>query len=174
MKSGTSRSAQLIQAHTFSPCSTAKMRTSCLPSANMPWTLLSPEHCALAAPRCSESDRQALSWTTSNPSAYLIDSGLWTACKELRERMERRFDTEGWRRRIIPYRETPFEKELPDAPATATFTSSGERRCFTTYPKSDLFCLQPFDFDTIDWPTIRYQVPHILLALGFRSHSCCC
>lgn len=35
---------------------------------------------ALAAPQC---DKTALSrsWTASNPSAYLIDSGLWTACK---------------------------------------------------------------------------------------------
>jgi len=47
----------------------------------------------LAASRCSngKADR---SWTTSNPSTYLIDSGLWTACKESRERMEHRFQTE--------------------------------------------------------------------------------
>ncbi|RSL84896.1 hypothetical protein BHE90_000358 [Fusarium euwallaceae] len=32
------------------------------------------------------------SWTTNNPSSYLIDGGLWTACKESRAVIEQEYE----------------------------------------------------------------------------------
>lgn len=127
-----------------------------------------PQWCDLAAPRCSKLDPETPSWTVSNPSSYLMDSGLWTACKESREIMEKRYDTLGWRQRCREHRYTTlYCGERPDAPATNTFTSNGETQCFTTYPKSDLFCLQPYDFDTVDWVMLREYVPIFNYQFGF-------
>ncbi|KAH7129208.1 hypothetical protein EDB81DRAFT_623897, partial [Dactylonectria macrodidyma] len=115
----------------------------------------------LAAPRSDKGDKQSISWTASNPSIYLTDSGLWTACKDSRQAMEKRFDTLSRgrnRREANDYLTTPVRK-LPNNPATGTLTSNGETRCFTIYPKTDLICLQPFNMDTVEWRNLRKTVP---------------
>ncbi|KAK3360086.1 hypothetical protein B0T25DRAFT_119600 [Lasiosphaeria hispida] len=43
----------------------------------------------LAAPRGCRDNEHSYSWTaSSNPSAYMVDSGLWTACRTSRERID--------------------------------------------------------------------------------------
>jgi hypothetical protein len=92
------------------------------------------------------------SWTIDNDSAYLIDSGLWTACKESRHAMRRRFRPGDWQPIRRAFREqdikgiSPFRSSLskaPDAPVTAGFESNGEYQTLTVLPKSDLFILRP-------------------------------
>ncbi|RSL70851.1 hypothetical protein CEP53_001712 [Fusarium sp. AF-6] len=36
------------------------------------------------------------SWTTNNPSSYLIDGGLWTACQESRAVIEQEYEAKRW------------------------------------------------------------------------------
>jgi hypothetical protein len=94
------------------------------------------------------------SWTDENPSAYLIDTGLWTACRESRDAMARRFRPGYW----APIRKAFCEQakdwyfgcalprhEPPDAPVTGGFIHEGEHRAVTVYPKSDLFIIRPVD-----------------------------
>lgn len=54
-------------------------------------TLPNPDRLLLSAPLTNDPRPGDRSWTKSNPSAYLIDSGLWTACKESREVMKKHF-----------------------------------------------------------------------------------
>jgi len=46
-------------------------------------------HRGLAAPRL-QADSSEPSWTVANPSTYINNSALWTACKESNQRMEAR------------------------------------------------------------------------------------
>ncbi|KAK7416730.1 hypothetical protein QQX98_005056 [Neonectria punicea] len=127
-----------------------------------------PKWCNLAAPRCNELEPRTPSWTASNPSAYLIDGGLWTACKESREVMEKHFDTVAWRQKCCAYLDVWFTKDRPNAPATGAFTSNGNTQYFTMYPKTDLFCLQPHDVDTINWDDLTVYVPIFHWRYGFQ------
>lgn len=73
--------------------------------------------------------------------------------------MERRFKVVEWDRK----RETitlpcPL-KNLPDAPATVSFTSNGEWQCCLTFPKTDLFHLRPFNAETVEWEHLWSRVP---------------
>lgn len=112
---------------------------------------------SIAAPRCDHTNPRC-SWANSNPSAYFIDSGLWTACRESREAMERRFRALQWTIDVFSRLPSiPYDKGL-GRPANATFKSNGEIQQFTTYPGSDLFCLQPFDIDTADWPMVEMSI----------------
>lgn len=72
---------------------------------------------------------RTLSWTQNNPSTYLIDGGLWTACKESYLAMKRRFH--GGRQEL----------------RTGSFIRQQHRNAthyqlFTTYVKRDLFIFQ--------------------------------
>ncbi|KAK4151615.1 hypothetical protein C8A00DRAFT_35707 [Chaetomidium leptoderma] len=117
--------------------------------------------CSLAAPECvldGPAQRQS-SWVRGNRSAYLMDSGLWTACTESREAIRRRFkvaerDMKGAAVDLETYRETH-----PDAPASVSFTSDGERRCCLTHPRTDLFLLRPFNATTANWEYLDIRVP---------------
>ncbi|CAM1501012.1 Fc.00g101740.m01.CDS01 [Cosmosporella sp. VM-42] len=110
----------------------------------------------LAAPRCNKSDPQNFSWTESNPSAYLLDQGLWTACKESREVMEKRHPvTEDTLDEVKP-------RQLPDCAMAGSFSSNGEFQYFTVYPRSDLFCFQPLDLGFGDWEHCSGRFPLFL------------
>jgi hypothetical protein len=119
--------------------------------------------CSLAAPRSHPSDdaQQQFSWARGNRSAYLIDSGLWTACTESRDAAERRFKVAEWdRKRWDMLRDGPgIGKNAPDAPATASFKSNGEWQLCLTHPKSDVFLLRPFDAETVAWYSLPFSVP---------------
>ena len=116
---------------------------------------------SLAAPQSHTSDdhHQQFSWVRGNRSAYLIDSGLWTACMESRDAIERRFKVAEWDLKRQDMRLPNLRKNLPDAPATALFTSNGEWLYCLTHPKSDLFLLRPFNAETVDWDTLWTPVP---------------
>ncbi|RYP89916.1 hypothetical protein DL770_003937 [Monosporascus sp. CRB-9-2] len=91
-----------------------------------------PEDCdmssTVAAPRCNRSEPNARSWIASNPSTYLIDGGLLTACKESREAMNKHLRAvEPWDR--INSDNYNQEKD-PDAAVTASLVQDGERRYF--------------------------------------------
>lgn len=102
--------------------------------------------CGWAAPR---GEGSSYSWTASNPSVYLIDGGLWTACTESRERMEKHFRYQELRRELSEFCGSWWER--PDAPATGALLRNGEEQAFTVYPRTDLLCLQPFDPETLCW-----------------------
>ncbi|KAK5654578.1 hypothetical protein OQA88_7207 [Cercophora sp. LCS_1] len=49
-----------------------------------------PLHTGVASSR--DPTAVAVSWTANNPSTYLVDAGLWTACQESKRVMEREHD----------------------------------------------------------------------------------
>ncbi|KAK4452246.1 hypothetical protein QBC34DRAFT_42342 [Podospora aff. communis PSN243] len=85
-----------------------------------------------------------MSWTAHNPSAYLIDYGLWTACKESREVIEKAFKS----RKCI---EPQFPTSHSGVSSTAAFSSKGRAddngttgRCYlTVFHNQDLFIIHP-------------------------------
>lgn len=104
--------------------------------------------CGLAAPRYSSASHA--SWSDKNPSAYMVDAGLWTACYESRYEMER------------AYKQSLFRagQNLYDSPCTAIIpASSGEDLHITVRPTTDLFILQPFRAETIDWVNLGKNIP---------------
>ncbi|KAM5354866.1 hypothetical protein ACJ41O_001512 [Fusarium nematophilum] len=116
--------------------------------------------CRLAAPG------GAKSWKDNNLSAYLIDGGLWAACKESRLVMERRFQCQKWRPLPRDDQERRDRQRMPrektrDMPATGYFTGDdGVAHYFTVCPHRDLFILQPQDMNTINWgrPNLDIQI----------------
>lgn len=106
----------------------------------------------LAAPRAQRANE--LSWVDGNKSAYMTDSGLWTACWESRTRMLWRFRTSnkavtmGFRR-----------------------DNNGERQYLTIQPEEDLLCFQFAKLSVIhpskdmfwhciqDLPTLQWRKP---------------
>jgi hypothetical protein len=138
------------------------------------WSLLSQhamrhplaERCCLAAPHArsdtsDDNQEKQFSWVRGNRSAYLIDSGLWTACTESRDAMERRFKLAEC---DIKSAAMPLErpaKNLLNLPVTELFqvTPNGEwRRCLTR-ADTDLFLLRPFNSDTVEWECVRTPMP---------------
>ncbi|KAI8716431.1 2EXR domain-containing protein [Fusarium sp. LHS14.1] len=94
------------------------------------------------------------SWTTNNPSSYLIDGGLWTACKESRAVMEQEYESKRWRA-FTNGRKNDFEfkmrvydfpgDSLPEEErmsAMGYFLNNGSPHYFTVLPEMDLFFLQ--------------------------------
>ncbi|KAK5661456.1 hypothetical protein OQA88_11357 [Cercophora sp. LCS_1] len=105
---------------------------------------------ALAAPQCDKT-MTLRSWTASNPSAYLIDSGLWTACWESRDWMKMRYQPESRHQR------SPAQVLDPNQPVIGTLKSQDKTQRLITYPGKDLFCLQPFNPDTICWTQVMAE-----------------
>ncbi|KAI1777492.1 hypothetical protein F4818DRAFT_457321 [Hypoxylon cercidicola] len=146
-------------------------------SNDVEWSVLSQysmrhqdvTRCGLAAPQNQTSNhhQQQFSWTKGNRSVYMVDSGLWMACRESREAMERRFRVTEW----DIERETMFfsnpRGDMPDAPATASFTSNGEKQRCLIYPKSDLILLQPYSPDTVYCNYLIRTVPIFDRAIMF-------
>ncbi|OTA68810.1 hypothetical protein K449DRAFT_399138 [Hypoxylon sp. EC38] len=121
--------------------------------------------CGLAAPRCNSAEPERPSWFDNNPSVYMEDSGLWTACKESREAMIRRFGNHK-----VAYQKSPEDSEagveylkppeFNDAPATGTMIQNGKIQYFTVCPSTDLFCLQPFgEHKAVCWKGFEEDVP---------------
>ncbi|RYP55714.1 hypothetical protein DL771_012455 [Monosporascus sp. 5C6A] len=112
---------------------------------------------AVAAPCCNRSEPTARSWTASNPSTYLIDGGLLTACKESREAMNKHVRAvEGGHRSDLD--KNYDQSKDPDAATTASFLLDGERWFFRVKPELDLFIVQPYDFNSLDdWDTFGHH-----------------
>ncbi|KAI0882285.1 uncharacterized protein GGS22DRAFT_49893 [Annulohypoxylon maeteangense] len=137
--------------------------------------------CGLAAPRCNREQPFTPSWFDNNPSVYMEDSGLWTACWGSRRAMIRRFGNRkvSYRKETLAQRFLGQAPEYNDAPATGTMVQDGRTQYFTVCPKTDLFCLQPFHKNgNVRWPTLERDVaifnirgsPRAHIALEFDPH----
>ncbi|KAK3291174.1 uncharacterized protein B0H64DRAFT_409989 [Chaetomium fimeti] len=118
----------------------------------------------LAAPQClpkgvdfSPASREAapISWTLNNPSTYLIDSGLWTACKESMLIIEREFQAPArlqheWSpSEVKSFRAKRGRFTLPETTTYKIFDHSS-LRYFTIFPLQDLLILKPPEVSYFD------------------------
>ncbi|OTB04944.1 hypothetical protein M426DRAFT_261296 [Hypoxylon sp. CI-4A] len=111
--------------------------------------------CSLAAPRCSKENPDRFSWIDNNPSMYMEDSGLWSACTESRAAMIRRFGNHRATDRL-----RKFEEPLNSAPATGTMLQDGRIQYFTVCRKTDLFCIQPvYSQKPVSWDFFQINAP---------------
>ncbi|KAM0355139.1 hypothetical protein ACHAPU_001000 [Fusarium lateritium] len=86
-----------------------------------------------------------------NISTYLIDGGLWTACKESRLVMEKHFKQSDWPIRKSFYEHYSYsEAKKYKMPSTGYF-AGGPLHCLTTFPNRDLFVFQTNDVNKIPW-----------------------
>ncbi|KAI1142543.1 hypothetical protein F5Y05DRAFT_422624 [Hypoxylon sp. FL0543] len=102
------------------------------------------------------------SWVCDNPSAYLIDGALWTTCKESRFVMERQFNIEKWKAvqedRITQDDSEEWLHGEEKMPSTGYLLNDDSTyRYFVVFPNQDLFCIQPYSFETIDYDRISYH-----------------
>ncbi|KAH7141404.1 hypothetical protein B0J13DRAFT_637079 [Dactylonectria estremocensis] len=136
----------------------------------------------LAAPRWGPraighhflSQEHTASWTSNNPSTYLIDAGLWTACKESRFVIEHEFQSQIWdsdfRSSCTDLNVTFEGKELAREMACFKEKNPSKRRYFTVFTKQDIFYLQPHDLETLDWKWTTSYYPELNWS-GFRNMS---
>ncbi|RSL73764.1 hypothetical protein CEP54_000134 [Fusarium duplospermum] len=105
----------------------------------------------LAAP---QNNKTSITRNRDNPSTYLIDGGLWTACKESNLVMKRNFNHQKWKSLLKDTNHSPSEliEKGMDMPQTSYFTHhNGRQYFFTVLPHKDLFIFQPQNLWTIDW-----------------------
>ncbi|KAK0744359.1 hypothetical protein B0T21DRAFT_357689 [Apiosordaria backusii] len=134
----------------------------------------------LAAPRClprgvdfdpAAQAAAPISWTLNNPSTYLIDSGLWAACKESLLVIENEFQNPARRQKVWSLSEVEsFRKKrgrftLPET-ATYTVSDNSRRRYLTVFPGQDLFILQPHDIAALNWDLIWDSFPSYRFLAG--------
>ncbi|KKP00246.1 hypothetical protein THAR02_07659 [Trichoderma harzianum] len=103
------------------------------------------EYCSgyhLAAPKLRFS-KESRSWTKNNPSAYLWDFGMWSACKESRQVIKAHYETRGWIIQRIGYYPNTTRSTVP-----FSLQSHDEKWHFVLRPKRDLVCIQAFDLST--------------------------
>lgn len=104
-------------------------------------------HVGLVAPQ-SASHNGAYSWVNGNASAYMTDSGLWTACWASRQRMLWHFklaETSALMSMLAPVGERAAREvcRRPTASVTMPFwRDNGERQYLTIRPMEDLLVFQ--------------------------------
>lgn len=93
-----------------------------------------------------------------NSSTYLLDSGLWMACRESRAAMERCYrNNEWWSGAAVPdgisrSAQPGDYHRLEDTSHTASYSSrEGQVRHITFRPADDLICFMPLKLDQVDW-----------------------
>lgn len=127
----------------------------------------------LAEPRHNLSPRGDL-------SAYLVDGGLWTACKNSRRAMEKRYEVAEWRVQMAHCKSLDVSKNMVEwwkwrrvveaAPATRYLHSTNQGdRFFTVRPGSDLIVLQPMDWMTMDLSNLGRD--YAAMFGGFKTGS---
>jgi hypothetical protein len=91
------------------------------------------------------------SWTSNNPSAYLWDFGMLSACRESRQIIEEHYKIEYWTAKLRQGRLLDFD--CADHPADACVPFIYPRTdgdwCFPIHPNRDLVCLQPYNASTV-------------------------
>jgi len=149
----------------------------------------------LAAPRClpkasaftpESLTAEPRSWLRNNPSTYLIDSGLWSACKESRRVIMQAFRRPEYHGKTEwgliksdvldnknddddnlmhgkPAKENNFGLfAMPGVTSYAT-REGGVDRFLSVVPGRDLFILQPFDFSShLNKPNLNVSMPFFL------------
>ncbi len=97
-----------------------------------------------SAPKCPEAGGQ--SWTVNNRSGYMLDIGLWTACRDSRQAVIR--DVEA-RRKVEKYYDgwifRGFRQQIDLSPCSTGFFSLDQARVYFTMRAHDLICLQSID-----------------------------
>lgn len=119
------------------------------------YKLKGPSRSCLAAPR--RKDGEGFSWTEGNASMYLLDRGLWTACSDSRAAMMKASvmtmcskSCTGCRAGdYISSDDTADMAKLHDGPRTAKFVLDGHEQEMIVWPENDLFCLQPYNWNTL-------------------------
>ncbi|KAM0520705.1 hypothetical protein ACHAPE_003102 [Trichoderma viride] len=109
----------------------------------------------LAAPKFGISH----SWTNNNPSSYLWDFGMWSACNESLKIIEDHYGMEYWAAKLLKDSKGEHFSD-PDVDACVPFIfprSDGDWR-FAIRPNRDLVCIQP-----LNPPTIGYYRKSIYL-----------
>lgn len=129
----------------------------------------------LAAPQClpqgvdftpAAQAAAPISWTLNNPSTYLLDSGLWTACKESLLAIEKEFQVRSRRQKVWGVKElASFHKErgrftLPETATLAACSRGSGRRYVTVFPNQDLVVLQSADVRALDWDVVWDSFPN--------------
>ncbi|EQB50172.1 hypothetical protein CGLO_10397 [Colletotrichum gloeosporioides Cg-14] len=131
----------------------------------------------LAAPLVGD-DTSCPSWYEGNQSTYAIDGGLWTACKESRAAMYRRYKPEEW----VDFRKkqrkhcdddktylcdsVASKSKNEQMPATFNVECSGRTQSLTILPGYDLLHLAPQETGA-DWNTLLHYMPFSSLEFGF-------
>ncbi|KAK4143643.1 uncharacterized protein C8A04DRAFT_37259 [Dichotomopilus funicola] len=113
-------------------------------------------HSAVSAPN---------SWTLNNPSTYLIDSGLWTACKESLLIIQKEFQHPARRGKgrsaaVVKIYRDKGGRFTPMGRITFPVSEDAKCRHLTVFPGQDLFILQPNDIAAVDWEFIWDVFPH--------------
>ncbi|KAL7785860.1 hypothetical protein V8C37DRAFT_405643 [Trichoderma ceciliae] len=94
--------------------------------------------CSLAAPKAKDIPNSVHHWTDGNPSAYIQDAGMWTACWESRAIMKQRYEKLGdGVVKPSDWFTHPF--------SGSRFTHKKEEWKFKICPSQDLFCIQPLN-----------------------------
>ncbi|KAK4164697.1 hypothetical protein QBC43DRAFT_352792, partial [Cladorrhinum sp. PSN259] len=136
----------------------------------------------LAAPRClprgvgfdpAAQAAAPISWTINNPSTYLIDSGLWTACKQSLLVIEKEFQDPARREKVWSASELQsFGKQRArfDPPEATTYevSDNSRRRYLTVFPGQDLFILQARDITAVDWNLAWHNFPKRHMAVEYN------
>ncbi|KND93538.1 hypothetical protein TOPH_01931 [Tolypocladium ophioglossoides CBS 100239] len=114
-------------------------------------------------------------WNLGNPSTYMADSGMWTACHESRHAMERRFKAGYWKSERDKLREL---KSLdsgymppPNSSATLSVRVASEQRYISIFPPLDLIVIQSSDPSTIYWDNLQLWNPLFSPFQGLRVNN---
>ncbi|KAL7929382.1 hypothetical protein V8C35DRAFT_331751 [Trichoderma chlorosporum] len=113
------------------------------------------------------------SFEDHNPSTYLVDYGLWNACKQSRAVMLEAYQF-GWWYTIVPRISveimTPLSRQgLIEMPVLVKFRHGGKNHWLSFFPNKDLIYLQPEELETASWDwgmclgtdTIRWSLDHM-------------
>ncbi|RFU81057.1 hypothetical protein TARUN_1150 [Trichoderma arundinaceum] len=107
---------------------------------------------SLAAPKPQHAPVSAQDWVDGNPSAYIRDAGLWTACYTSHMVMKERYEKLGL---LV---EKPNDEFPPFA--GSQFRHSNETWHFQVCPLEDLLCIQPLH-TTFPWSLMPFfEVPN--------------
>ncbi|KAI8719856.1 2EXR domain-containing protein [Fusarium sp. LHS14.1] len=106
--------------------------------------LKGPSRSCLAAPRCKNG--QGFSWTEGNPSMYLLDRGLWTACRDSRAAIMKVSTMTMCSESCTGCQACSSDDtvKLYDEPRIAKFILDGHEQEMMVWPERDLFCLRPY------------------------------
>ncbi|KAF5988546.1 hypothetical protein FBULB1_1422 [Fusarium bulbicola] len=99
------------------------------------------------------------SWTQNNPSTYLLDSGLWSACSQSRNIIRDKLDET----KFLVVRTRANHQDANDTRLDTLGAYTSQRRSIVVSPKDDLFILQLDHPDAFVWylrdPAIPSETP---------------
>lgn len=122
------------------------------------YKLEGPRGSCLAAPR--RKDGQGFSWIEGNSSTYLLDRGLWTACRDSRAAIMKVSTMTMCDKSCTGCRACDYissdDTDMAKLPRTAKFMVDGHEQEMIVWPENDLFCLQPYNWNTLSKITLQH------------------